>query len=229
MAEHQQALATGLVAPDVGTPLTKEEELEKQEKDEKEKVRREALKASLKKKGLNSKGYPLRPDQQACLNYLKSGGECLFKDCKFDHPEDVELNSRGYPLRPGCPPCPYYLRMLFCKFHKTCKFDHPEDTSNISPQPPPGVDLNSAGFPLRPDLEKCDYYLKTGRCKFGAFCRWDHPESSRAAVQAVQMDRMQAAAQGGQAAPQVPLAMGQAWPAQPIGPLPLPEAHLRAM
>merc|ERR1719199_1310826 len=190
------------------TPAEERAFNEKSQKDQaKQDKDHEQLKKAMMKIGLNSKGYPSRPGEPACIFWLKTG-ECRFvASCKWDHPETVDLNSKGYPLRSGQPPCPHYLRTQVCKFGSTCKFDHPEHTMGVQAQAVAGINLNSQGLPVRPDQAMCDYYLKTGRCKFGAVCRWHHPEqpaSSASLVQAVQQQQAQAVAQAQAQAAQFP-------------------------
>lgn len=84
--------------------------------------------------------YPLRPGEQDCRDYLRTG-RCKYGDsCKYNHPLNVESGgglSDGGPLpsRPGEAPCHYFLKHGICKFGQSCKFDHPS-----------GVERGTAGL-----------------------------------------------------------------------------------
>ena len=74
--------------------------------------------------------YPLRPGEQDCRDFLRTGRCKYGESCKYNHPLNVESGgglSDGGPLpnRPGEPPCHYFLKHGICKFGQSCKFDHP--------------------------------------------------------------------------------------------------------
>lgn len=74
--------------------------------------------------------YPLRPGEQDCRDFLRTGRCKYGESCKYNHPLNVESGgglSDGGPLpsRPGEPVCHYFLKHGICKFGQTCKFDHP--------------------------------------------------------------------------------------------------------
>lgn len=90
-------------------------------------------------------GLPLRPGQQPCGFYMKTG-QCKFGlSCKWDHPVGVggstqpapdfpppqpdgsPLNHKGLPMRPGAPPCIFFIKTGECKFGAACKHDHPNE------------------------------------------------------------------------------------------------------
>lgn len=93
----------------------------------------------------NSLGYPLRPGQNPCTFFSKTGICRYNKTCKWDHPEEfchlaaknigkiqireykvVGYNSGGYPMRPGSQPCAFYLKAGSCRYGPNCHWDHPE-------------------------------------------------------------------------------------------------------
>eukprot|EP00986_Skeletonema_menzelii_P003827 scaffold1254_cov158-Skeletonema_menzelii.AAC.4 len=74
--------------------------------------------------------YPLRPGEQDCRDFLRTGRCKYGESCKYNHPLNVESGgglSDGGPLpsRPGEPVCHYFLKHGICKFGQACKFDHP--------------------------------------------------------------------------------------------------------
>jgi len=74
--------------------------------------------------------YPLRPGEQDCRDFLRTGRCKYGESCKYNHPLNVEsgggLTDGGpLPSRPGEPLCHYFLKHAICKFGQTCKFDHP--------------------------------------------------------------------------------------------------------
>ncbi len=74
--------------------------------------------------------YPLRPGEQDCRDFLRTGRCKYGESCKYNHPLNVESGgglADGGPLpsRPGEPVCHYFLKHGICKFGQTCKFDHP--------------------------------------------------------------------------------------------------------
>eukprot|EP00984_Skeletonema_dohrnii_P015785 scaffold6887_cov102-Skeletonema_dohrnii-CCMP3373.AAC.1 len=74
--------------------------------------------------------YPLRPGEQDCRDFLRTGRCKYGESCKYNHPLNVEsgggLTDGGpLPSRPGEPLCHYFLKHGICKFGQACKFDHP--------------------------------------------------------------------------------------------------------
>ena len=74
--------------------------------------------------------YPLRPGEQDCRDFLRTGRCKYGESCKYNHPLNVEsgggLPDDGpLPNRPGEQPCHYFLKHGICKFGHSCKFDHP--------------------------------------------------------------------------------------------------------
>lgn len=148
--------------------------------------------------------HPIRPGQQLCSYYAKTG-ECKFgSTCKWDHSsgpagnvgrqaefsgEAEGVNSLGYPLRPGAAPCAFFAKTGNCSYGGSCKWDHPEEfcqpggqsAQAAAPGKPrqalatPHGTPQSTGLPTRPGVQACVFYLKMGTCSFGATCKWDHP------------------------------------------------------
>ena len=74
--------------------------------------------------------YPLRPGEQDCRDFLRTGRCKYGESCKYNHPLNVEsggglADGGPLPLRPGEPVCHYFLKHGICKFGSACKFDHP--------------------------------------------------------------------------------------------------------
>ncbi|XP_073050319.1 zinc finger CCCH domain-containing protein 34-like isoform X2 [Primulina eburnea] len=131
--------------------------------------------------GGGSDSYPERPDEPACIYYLRTGFCGYGNRCRFNHPRDrsaavgtLSAGGREFPERVGQPVCQYYTRTGMCKFGAFCKYDHPKHGVE-SPAP---LTLNFFGYPLRPGEKECSYYVKTGQCKFGVTCKFDHPQPS---------------------------------------------------
>jgi hypothetical protein len=74
--------------------------------------------------------YPVRPGEQDCRDFLRTGRCKYGESCKYNHPLGVESGggiTDGGPLpsRPGEAVCHYFLKHGICKFGQACKFDHP--------------------------------------------------------------------------------------------------------
>ncbi|KAL6562392.1 RNA-binding, Nab2-type zinc finger [Orobanche gracilis] len=128
----------------------------------------------------NSKGLPVRPGEEDCPFYLKTGSCKYGATCRYNHPDRYSfgLGPTIYPQRPGELECDYYMKTGICKFAFSCKFHHPVDRSK--PKAPAAeseenVKLTLAGLPRREGAIHCPYYMKTGMCKYGAACKFDHP------------------------------------------------------
>ncbi|MEW5306190.1 MAG: hypothetical protein WDW36_008674 [Sanguina aurantia] len=57
---------------------------------------------------LNSRGYPLRPDEQGCVHYLRKGWCAFGPTCKFNHSEYGLMPPSPYGLIK--PPVPYLMQ-----------------------------------------------------------------------------------------------------------------------
>ncbi|XVF60143.1 hypothetical protein PTKIN_Ptkin08bG0020200 [Pterospermum kingtungense] len=149
--------------------------------------------------------YPLRPHDEDCSFYLKTG-KCKFGlNCKFNHPVErvqygkggrysrskkkstlhqPDLNVLGLPIRMLVKDCPYYMRTGSCGYGSNCIFNHPDLTAEGSnsklhhpkARPSKPTGFSSSGLPLRPDRKICRSYEKIGICKYGRSCCFHHPE-----------------------------------------------------
>mmetsp|Transcript_151420 Transcript_151420/g.289939 ORF Transcript_151420/g.289939 Transcript_151420/m.289939 type:complete len:155 (+) Transcript_151420:1-465(+) len=143
---------------------------------------------------LNSQGMPMRPGQQPCSYFIRTGTCKYGVTCKWDHPEGAGGSgvlpvTEGLPERPGEPQCAFYMKNGTCSFGATCKFDHPAGLGGTGAQgggPPggggcqfnsnPPAGLNSKGYALRLGEPACPFYMRSGSCMFGATCKFNHPE-----------------------------------------------------
>eukprot|EP00252_Welwitschia_mirabilis_P001144 TRINITY_DN11074_c1_g4_i2.p1 TRINITY_DN11074_c1_g4~~TRINITY_DN11074_c1_g4_i2.p1 ORF type:complete len:274 (-),score=68.06 TRINITY_DN11074_c1_g4_i2:278-1099(-) len=110
----------------------------------------------------NSKGLPIRSDQQDCSFYLKTGSCKYGALCIYNHP-DLKKN----------------IPTTVVPFMNTSAVA-PSLATPIQPltslpgfltQHLPGATV----FPQRPGQTECSYFLKTGKCKFGPLCKFHHP------------------------------------------------------
>ncbi|XP_073015298.1 zinc finger CCCH domain-containing protein 67-like isoform X2 [Primulina eburnea] len=108
--------------------------------------------------------YPIRPDAEDCVYYMKYWSCKFGSNCKFNHP----------PRRRN----QYYLSEGGCKYGKDCKYVHGTDRTSMSHTP----ELNFLGLPIRLGEKECPYYLRTGSCKYGPTCRFHHPEPTAMTV-----------------------------------------------
>lgn len=78
--------------------------------------------------------YPIRPGEQDCRDYLRTGRCKYGESCKYNHPLNVESGGGVkptnpgeplFPIRPMEPACQYFLKHGTCKFGQACKFNHP--------------------------------------------------------------------------------------------------------
>lgn len=145
--------------------------------------------------------FPIRPGQQLCAYFAKTG-ECKFgATCKWDHSTGPQVtatqqqqqsggeasgrNSLGFPLRSDAAPCAFFAKTGTCSYGAECKWDHPEEFCQLAgaepaprvmtPIPRPSTTPQSTNLPSRPGTQKCSFYLKSGTCSYGATCKFDHP------------------------------------------------------
>ncbi|MFS7946567.1 putative transcription factor C3H family [Helianthus anomalus] len=148
----------------------------------------------------NSKGLSIRPGEEDCSFYMKTGSCKFGATCRYNHPEiyavdppvsfvstigmvnpassvlQLGLGPTIYPQRPGQMECTYYMKAGKCMYGDTCKFHHPVDrASHANEAQQQDVNLTLAGLPRREGAVKCPYYMKTGACKYGVTCKFDHP------------------------------------------------------
>ncbi|XP_075490175.1 zinc finger CCCH domain-containing protein 67-like isoform X1 [Primulina tabacum] len=130
--------------------------------------------------------YPIRPDAEDCVYYMKYWSCKFGSNCKFNHPprrrnqgikERVKTGEENSE-REGQIECKYYLSEGGCKYGKDCKYVHGTDRTSMSHT----LELNFLGLPIRLGEKECPYYLRTGSCKYGPTCRFHHPEPTAVTV-----------------------------------------------
>jgi len=107
---------------------------------------------------VNSMGYSLRPGEQECAFFVKTGTCSFTNTCKFHHPE--ELCVGGGQVQQGSRPGSAKRARTYG--------NHPDF--------PPADMVNSQGFPVRPGQTQCSFFIRTGSCQFANTCKYDHPE-----------------------------------------------------
>eukprot|EP00252_Welwitschia_mirabilis_P004972 TRINITY_DN15339_c0_g1_i1.p1 TRINITY_DN15339_c0_g1~~TRINITY_DN15339_c0_g1_i1.p1 ORF type:complete len:509 (+),score=86.52 TRINITY_DN15339_c0_g1_i1:182-1708(+) len=155
--------------------------------------------------GLNSKGLPIRPGQQDCSFFVKTGSCKYGALCIFNHPESNGVNtpttvtsflsSSALPsvtpnqpstAVPGSLPQQVIGASVFAQrpgqeecahYMRTGKCDYGPACKFHHPldRQRTSVKLTLAGLPRRMGEEPCKSYVKTGTCKFGVNCKFDHP------------------------------------------------------
>ncbi|CAA0818050.1 Zinc finger CCCH domain-containing protein 37 [Striga hermonthica] len=138
----------------------------------------------------NTKGLPIRPGEEDCPFYLKTGSCKYGSTCRYNHPD-------RYPIAPSLltSPATHYNFSLVAPAASLL----PTVDSGLT-QTALGLGLTPTIYPQRPGQIECDvcfahilfmlcmfkilwdsgaihcpYYMKTGTCKFGATCKFDHP------------------------------------------------------
>lgn len=124
----------------------------------------------------NSKGLPIRPGEDDCSFYIKTGSCMYGLTCKFNHPD---RHGRQYqvldfplvaPLGQSILPTPASsapLGMLNPAANLLPSFGFHATHVPIEPEP--------IAYPQRPGETVCDFYMKTGFCKFLEKCKFHHP------------------------------------------------------
>lgn len=98
----------------------------------------------------NEKGFPIRPGQQKCGMWLRSGTCNWGANCRFDHPAGLGGLMAGSK---GIGEVPFSLML-----------------GGVTSEEPFG----SGAPPRRPGQAQCQFLQRTGKCPFGPECRFDH-------------------------------------------------------
>ncbi|KAL8461780.1 hypothetical protein ACS0TY_032215 [Phlomoides rotata] len=111
----------------------------------------------------NSKGLPVRPGEEDCPFYLKTGSCKYGATCRYSHPDRYAI-------------APTLLTSPSAHFN----LGGVAPTASLLPTFDPRLTQSALGlaptiFPQRPGQQECDYYMKTGICKFGNNCKFHHP------------------------------------------------------
>ncbi|KAG8385939.1 hypothetical protein BUALT_Bualt03G0097300 [Buddleja alternifolia] len=129
----------------------------------------------------NTKGLPIRPGEEDCPFYLKTGSCKYGTTCRYNHPEryipaaaiaSTLLTSPSAHFNIGVAPAASLLPTFDPRLSQTT------------------LGFGTTIYPQRPGQLECDvritlftflivdekmYYMKTGICKFGESCRFHHP------------------------------------------------------
>ncbi|KAK6124560.1 hypothetical protein DH2020_041708 [Rehmannia glutinosa] len=127
----------------------------------------------------NSKGLPVRPGEEDCPFYLKTGSCKYGATCRYNHPERYLINPPAAAIAPTLltsPSSHFNVGVVAPTSSLLSTFD-PRLTQTM-------LGLGSTIYPQRPGQLECDvritlsplcYYMKTGVCKFGNNCKFHHP------------------------------------------------------
>ncbi|GER33845.1 zinc finger CCCH domain-containing protein 37 [Striga asiatica] len=107
----------------------------------------------------NTKGLPIRPGEEDCPFYLKTGSCKYGVTCRYNHPDRYSIA----PSLLTSPATHYNFGLVAPTASLT------QTTLGL------GVGLGPTIYPQRPGQIECDYYMKTGACKFGNSCKFHHP------------------------------------------------------
>ncbi|KAI3466281.1 hypothetical protein Pfo_022944 [Paulownia fortunei] len=113
----------------------------------------------------NSKGLPIRPGEEDCPFYLKTGSCKYGTTCRYNHPD---RNAAAIaPTLLTSPSTHFNIGVVAPAVSLLSTFD-PRLTQTM-------LGLGPTIYPQRPGQMECDYYMKTGICKFGDNCKFHHP------------------------------------------------------
>ncbi|XP_051125910.1 zinc finger CCCH domain-containing protein 37-like isoform X2 [Andrographis paniculata] len=113
----------------------------------------------------NSKGLPIRPGEEDCPFYIKTGSCKYGATCRYNHPDRYAVGVA--PTLLTSPSTHYNIGVVAPTASLLPTFD-PRLTQTT-------LGLGAAIYPQRPGQTECDYYMKTGICKFGTTCKFHHP------------------------------------------------------
>ncbi|KMZ63415.1 Zinc finger CCCH domain-containing protein 37 [Zostera marina] len=115
----------------------------------------------------NTKGLPIRPGEQECSFYLKTGSCKYGARCRFNHQDwNVAAGLTGQTM--------YQIPGAMHSYASLIPGIDPSLTQTLAVVP--------AVYPHRPHAPPCDYYMKTGACKFGDQCKFHHPVDRSASI-----------------------------------------------
>ncbi|PIN20049.1 CCCH-type Zn-finger protein [Handroanthus impetiginosus] len=112
----------------------------------------------------NGKGLPIRPGEEDCPFYLKTGSCKYGATCRYNHPN---RNAAIAPSLLTSPSTHFNIGVAAPAASLLSSFD-PRLTQTT-------FGLGPTIYPQRPGQMECDYYMKTGICKFGNNCKFHHP------------------------------------------------------
>lgn len=113
----------------------------------------------------NTKGLPIRPGEEDCPFYLKTGSCKYGITCRYNHPERYAINPPAVAIGSTLlttPQTQFNLGVVSPAASLLQTFD-------------PLLGTAPAVYPQRPGQPECEFYMKTGICKFGVTCKFHHP------------------------------------------------------
>ncbi|KAL3643213.1 RNA-binding, Nab2-type zinc finger [Castilleja foliolosa] len=112
----------------------------------------------------NTKGLPIRPGEEDCPFYLKTGSCKYGATCRYSHPDIYPAIA---PTLLTSPSAHFNLGLVA------------PTTSSLLSSYDSRLTQTTLGlgsiYPQRPGQLECDYYMKTGICMFGITCKFNHP------------------------------------------------------
>ncbi|KAH6777185.1 floral homeotic protein [Perilla frutescens var. hirtella] len=117
----------------------------------------------------NTKGLPIRPGEEDCPFYLKTGSCKYGATCRYNHPDRYAINppSALTSTLLASPSAHFNLGVVAPTVSLLPSFDPRLAQATVG--------LTPTIYPQRPGQLECDYYMKTGICKFGNNCKFHHP------------------------------------------------------
>ncbi|XP_041989907.1 zinc finger CCCH domain-containing protein 37-like [Salvia splendens] len=117
----------------------------------------------------NSKGLPIRPGEEDCPFYLKTGSCKYGVTCRYNHPDRYVINPQAAIASSllTSPSAHYNLGLVAPTVSLLPNFDPRLAQTTVG--------LAATIYPQLPGQLECDYYMKTGICKFGNNCKFHHP------------------------------------------------------
>ncbi|GFQ07083.1 zinc finger CCCH domain-containing protein 37 [Phtheirospermum japonicum] len=111
----------------------------------------------------NTKGLPIRPGEEDCPFYLKTGSCKYGATCRYNHPDRYSAIASTLLTSPSAH---FNLGLVAPASSLLSSFDSRLTQTTLG--------LGSI-YPQRPGQLECDFYMKTGICKFGITCKFNHP------------------------------------------------------
>ncbi|CAA6665856.1 unnamed protein product [Spirodela intermedia] len=115
----------------------------------------------------NSKGLPVRPGEQDCPFYLKTGSCKYGATCRYNHPDRNAFNPIAASAFLHSPSANLSIGVINPAVSLLSNIDTRFSQTSLGVGP--------ILYPQRPGQTECDFYIKTGQCKFGERCKFHHP------------------------------------------------------
>ncbi|KAL0306059.1 UNVERIFIED_CONTAM: Zinc finger CCCH domain-containing protein 37 [Sesamum radiatum] len=131
----------------------------------------------------------VRPGEEDCPFYLKTGSCKYGATCRYNHPDRYSAIASTLLTSPTTH---FNLGVIAPTASLLSSFDprltqttlglgptiypqRPAPTASAAESLLQNVKLTLAGLPRREGAIHCPYYMKTGTCKIGSTCKFDHP------------------------------------------------------